>query len=102
MTPLKGVQVGEMEEAQAAELFYWYSQLQWDSQGLEDEIRAIVKELGYLALAVTLAATYVGRTPLLQSDIKAYLPEYRQRRHELLKRKPEILIHQYSKSVLTT
>ncbi|KAI9773490.1 MAG: Kinesin light chain 3, partial [Geoglossum umbratile] len=102
MTRLDGVHVGEMEEAQAAELFYRYSRLQRDDRGVEDEIKAIVKELGHLALAVTLAATYVGRTPRLQSNIKAYLPEYRRRRHELLSRKPESLIHQYSESVLTT
>jgi hypothetical protein len=63
---------------------------------------AIVKELGCLALAVMLAATYVRSTPRLQSNIQAYLPEYRQRRRELLRRKPESLVHQYSESVLTT
>jgi hypothetical protein len=93
MTRLEGVQVGEMEKTQAAKLFYRSSQLQRDDQGVEDEIKAIIKELGYLALAVTLTATYVGRTPRLQSNIKAYLPEYRRRRHELLSRKPESLIH---------
>ena len=44
----------------------------------------------------------MGRTPRLQSDITVYLLEYRRRRRELLKRKPESLIHQYSESVLTT
>ena len=103
MTRLGGVHVKEMmEEAQATELFYRYSQLQRHSQSVGDEIRTIVKELEYLALAVTLAATYVGRTPRLQSDIAAYLPDYRRRRRELLNRKPESLVHQYSESVLTT
>jgi tetratricopeptide (TPR) repeat protein len=102
MTQLEGVLVGEMEEAQAAELFYRYSRVRRDDEGVKHEVKAIAKELGYLALAVTLAATYVGRTPRLRSDIKAYLPEYKLRRRELLKRKPESLIHQYSESVLTT
>jgi hypothetical protein len=102
MTRLEGVQVGDMEEAQAAELFYRYSRLRRDNHDVEYAVKAIVKELGYLALAVTLSSTYVGRTPRLQSDITAYLPEYRRRRRELLKRKPESLIHQYSESVLTT
>jgi len=53
-------------------------------------------------MAVSLAGTYVGRTRRLQSDIKSYLPEYRQRRRELLLRMAESLIHQYSESVLTT
>jgi tetratricopeptide (TPR) repeat protein len=100
MTRLEGVQVGDMEEAEAVQLFCGYSRLRQNDQ--ITEVKAIVKELGYLALAVTLASTYVGRTPRLQSDIKAYLPEYRQRRRQLLERKPERLIHQYSESVLTT
>jgi tetratricopeptide (TPR) repeat protein len=102
MTQLDGVLVGEMEEAQAMELFYQYSQARRDDEGVEYEVKAIVQELGRLALAITLAATYVGRTPRLRSDIKEYLPEYQRRRHELLQRKPENLIHQYSQSVLTT
>ena len=93
MTRLDGVQVGEMEVAQAAELFHRYSRLPRDNPGTEDDVLAIVKELGYLALAITLAATYVGTTPRLQSNIKAYLPEYRQRRQKLLSQKPESLIH---------
>ncbi|KAJ4286494.1 hypothetical protein N0V90_013194 [Kalmusia sp. IMI 367209] len=102
MARLDGIQVGEMEEGQAVELFRRYSQLSQSNADTEDEIKAIVKELGYLALAITLAATYVGRTRRLQSDIKGYLPEYKERRRELLSRKPESLIHQYSESVLTT
>ena len=103
MTRLEGVQVREMEEAQAVELFYRYSQLNRNHQEIEnEEVKAIVKEFGYLALAVTLAGTYVGQTPRLQSDIKAYLPEYQLRRRELLSQTLERLIHQYSESVLTT
>jgi hypothetical protein len=61
MTRLEGVPVGEMEEAQAAKLFYRYSQLRRQDQDVEHtEVKTIVKELGYLALAVTLAGTYVG------------------------------------------
>ncbi|KAL9071898.1 MAG: hypothetical protein Q9157_005304 [Trypethelium eluteriae] len=101
MTRLGGVQVGDMEEAQAIDLFCRCSEVQRDDGSIE-EVKAIVRELGYLALAITLAGTYVGTTPRLQFDIKAYLPEYRQRRRELLKRKPESILHQYSESVLTT
>ena len=46
MTRLEGVQVGDMEEAQAAELFYRYSRLGRDDYSIEHEIKAIVKELG--------------------------------------------------------
>lgn len=102
MTRLEGVQVGEMEAGQAAELFQKYARIYHNGVSTKDKVLCIVKELGCLALAVTLAATYVGRTPRLQSNIKAYLPEYRERRRELLQRKPESLVHQYSESVLTT
>jgi tetratricopeptide (TPR) repeat protein/sulfur relay (sulfurtransferase) DsrF/TusC family protein len=102
MTRLEGVQVGEMEAGQAAELFQKYARLSHHDATTGDEVLCIVKELGCLALAVTLAATYVGSTPRLQGNIKAYLPEYRQRRRELLRRKPVSLVHQYSESVLTT
>ncbi|EUC26825.1 hypothetical protein COCCADRAFT_113294, partial [Bipolaris zeicola 26-R-13] len=102
LTRLEGVQVGEMEAGQAAELFQKYAKIPRYDATAKDETLCIVKELGCLALAVTLAATYVGRTPRLQSNIKAYLSEYKERRRELLQRKPESLVHQYSESVLTT
>ncbi|CAI6226945.1 unnamed protein product [Periconia digitata] len=102
MTRMDGVQVGEMEGAQAVELFYRYTRLPRDNVKTHEEVKEIVKELGCLALAVTLAGAYVGTTPRLQSNVKAYRPEYRQRRRELLQRKPESLVHQYSESVLTT
>jgi hypothetical protein len=102
MTRLEGVQVGKMEAGQAAELFQKYAGMHHNGVSTEDEVLCIVKELGCLALAVTLAATYVGSTPRLQSNIKAYLPEYKQRRQTLLQRKPQSLVHQYSESVLTT
>lgn len=61
----------------------------------------IIIELGSLALAVTLAATYVGLTPRLHSDVEEYLPECRKRRRKLLQRKPESLVYKYSESMLT-
>ena len=48
------------------------------------EVAQIVKELEYLALAITLAGSYVSETSRLSSDIGRYLSEYRQRRKELL------------------
>jgi len=102
MMQQEGVRVGEMEEVQAVELFYCYSRLPREDAEIRDQVTIIVRELGCLALAVTLAAAHVGRTPRLQSDIKGYLSEYRQWRRELLERKPEKLVHQYSESVLTT
>ena len=101
MTELEEVNVAEMEPSEAAELFIRCAKLKTNSQaGIEVEI--IVKELGYLALAITLAGSYVSMTPRLSSDLKGFLPEYRQRRKALLGQKPKRLIHQYGESVLGT
>ena len=43
-------------------------------------VAQIVKELGHLVLAITLAGSYVSETARLSSDIRWYLPEYRERR----------------------
>ncbi|KAI9770550.1 MAG: hypothetical protein M1840_003140 [Geoglossum simile] len=96
------VNVREMDEQQAVDLFYKSSRLVKRDNETEKEVERIVKELGCLALAVNLAGTYVSRTPRLHSDIKGYLPEYGRRRQELFGRKPEKLVHQYGQSVLTT
>jgi len=98
----EGVEVGEMTDLEAVDLFHKSSQIRHYGQETEDEIKDIVKELGHFALAINLAGTYVAKTPRLMSDLKQYLPEYHQRRRELLSRKPEKLIHQYGESVLTT
>jgi hypothetical protein len=65
-------------------------------------VALIVKELGYLALAVTLAGLYVLVIPRLSLDIRQYLPEYRQQRKRLLSRKPTRYIHRYGESVFST
>ncbi|KAL8799610.1 MAG: hypothetical protein Q9182_005761 [Xanthomendoza sp. 2 TL-2023] len=59
----------------------------------------IVKELGYLALAITLAGSYVSVTPRLSSHIRGYLPKYRRRRNELLRLRPKQQVHRYGESV---
>ncbi len=70
------MEVAEMEPSEAKELFMRYSKLKNISQEVEVEIDAIVKELGYLTLAITIAGAYVSTTPRLSSDIRKYLPEY--------------------------
>jgi tetratricopeptide (TPR) repeat protein len=101
MTQLEEVNVAEMEPSEAAELFIRCAKLTNDSQA-GTEVELIVKELGYLALAITLAGSYVSMTPRLSSDLKQFLPEYRRRRKALLSQKPKRLIHQYGESVLGT
>jgi tetratricopeptide (TPR) repeat protein len=61
-----------------------------------------MEELGFLALTISLAGSYVSVTPRLRSNIRLYLPEYRERRKQLLAQKPKRLVHRYGESVLTT
>ncbi|KAB8356490.1 hypothetical protein FH972_024073 [Carpinus fangiana] len=96
-TPIK---VGKIEEPKAIDLFKKYVKLKNDKQ--EVEVKLIVKELGYLALAVTLAGFYISQTPDLTLDLRNYLPRYRRQRKHLLDQRPRKVVHQYGESVLTT
>jgi tetratricopeptide (TPR) repeat protein len=104
ITPLKPVEVYEMKEGEALDLF-------WKSSGLIEAdmpskhrkaAKSIVKELGYLALAISLAGTYISVTDRISSNLDQYLLEYREKRQTLLDQKPNKLIDQYGESVLTT
>ena len=102
MGQLEGVEVGEMEKKEATALFLKQAKMVVVSREQEEEVGKIVEELGHLALAVMLAGSYVATSPRLRGNIQRYLPEYRQRRKELLQRQPEKLVDQYGASVLTT
>ena len=67
-----------------------------------DHVYEIVEELGFFALAVSLAGYYVKQTPWLSSDLARYLPQYRQKRKEILSEKPRQAVHCYKANVLTT
>ena len=54
MSSLEAVEVAEMEASEAAELFRKYVKLNHRIAEIMDEVFKIVKELGYLALAITL------------------------------------------------
>ncbi|RDW70414.1 hypothetical protein BP5796_08811 [Coleophoma crateriformis] len=98
ITKLRPVEVAELEIAEAVELLRNSNLMHAPEQVLVD----IVKELGYLALAISLAGAYISATPRLKNNIHGYLPEYHERRKILLSRKPTKLIDQYGESVLTT
>ena len=102
MTTLMSVEVGEMEAMEAAKLFKKCAKLRSLEPDMNTEVLRIVVELGKLALAITLAGSYVAATPRLRSDIRLYLSEYRERRKQLLSMKAEKLIHRYGESVLST
>lgn len=87
MSRLGGVEVAEMTAEESITLFLRQAELETATSEQWIEAALIVEELGWLALAVTLAGSYVAATPRLHADIKHYLPEYQQRRQQLLKRK---------------
>jgi hypothetical protein len=79
-----------------------YRQVGHEEGHMSEEIMLIAQELRYLALAITLAGSYVAATPRLGSDFRSYLPECRERRKQLLGMKARKLIHRYGESVLST
>ncbi|RDW65049.1 hypothetical protein BP6252_10700 [Coleophoma cylindrospora] len=106
LSTFEGVSVGELEGPQAEELFFKCSEIKrseiaMTEQIVVNQVKLIVKELGYLALAVTLAGSYFSQTPRLSTDLHAYLVEYRIRRHQILSEPPNELINQYKESVMT-
>lgn len=64
---------------EAIELFQRCAKIKERGQDVVTEVTQIVKELGHLALAITLAGSYVSKTPRLSSNIRRYLPKYRER-----------------------
>ena len=97
------LEVGEMEEKEALELLQNSSGL--DLQQLKssevEEMRNIIRELGFLALAIQLTGSYIAQTPRISTNILNYLREYRQRRKQLLENTPG-LADQYTTSVLSS
>jgi hypothetical protein len=102
MSSSEAVEVREMTAVEAVELFRKCTKLPQTSQEIEKEILTIADELGYLALAIMLARSYVAATPRLASNIRLYLAEYREYRKQLLSRKAVHNVHQYGDSVLST
>jgi hypothetical protein len=80
LSSLQGVQVRELEASQVVELFRKAANLTEDDVAVNSQVRAIVEELGHLALAVSLAGTYISQTPRLSTHLDEYLTEYRRRR----------------------
>ena len=102
ISSLEAVEVGELTETEAYKLFCSYVKTNTQDIRTEQEIVKIVEELGYLALAITLAGSHVAVTPRLRSNIMLYLPEYHKHRKRLLSRKAVPNIHSYNHSVIST
>ncbi|KAM0293721.1 hypothetical protein ACHAPM_011521 [Fusarium culmorum] len=101
MSTFEGVSVEELEESQSVELFLACAGIQPAREGVVAETKLIVHELGYLALAVSMAGKYVFQTPRLSSNLSAYLDEFRHRRKDLLSETPDELVAMYHHSVMT-
>ncbi|EXL66121.1 hypothetical protein FOPG_17688 [Fusarium oxysporum f. sp. conglutinans race 2 54008] len=101
MSTFEGVSVEELEESQSVELFLTCAEIQAARENVVAETKLIVHELGYLALAVSMAGKYVSQTPRLSSDLSAYLEEFHNRRQDLLSETPDKLAARYHHSVMT-
>ncbi|KAK3939624.1 P-loop containing nucleoside triphosphate hydrolase protein [Diplogelasinospora grovesii] len=95
------VHVAELEEDQAVTLFFKHVAILRTRENTEDEVKSIVKELGCLVLAITIAASYVSENPRLERNLSEYLKEFRRRRKQLLDRFPDELTDKYDDSVMT-
>ncbi|EXA48836.1 hypothetical protein FOVG_05494 [Fusarium oxysporum f. sp. pisi HDV247] len=101
MSTFGGVSVKELEESQSVELFLACAEIQPEREEVLTVTKLIVHELGYLALAVSMAGKYVSQTPRLSSDLSAYLDEFRNRQRDLLSETPDKLTARYHHSVMT-
>ncbi|RYP20315.1 hypothetical protein DL765_002878 [Monosporascus sp. GIB2] len=101
LSAFQGVHVAELEEDQAVTLFFNHVAIPRTREKTEDEVKSIVKELGCLALAITVAASYVSETPRLARNLSEYLEEFHRRRRQLLDRFPDELTDKYDHSVMT-
>ncbi|RKK82609.1 hypothetical protein BFJ68_g17525, partial [Fusarium oxysporum] len=101
MSTFEGVSVGELEESQSVELFLTCAEIQSARESVVAEAKLIVHELGYLALAISMAGKYVSQTPRLSSNLSTYLDEFRHRRRDLLSETPNELVAMYHHSVMT-
>ncbi|KXJ85088.1 P-loop containing nucleoside triphosphate hydrolase protein, partial [Microdochium bolleyi] len=101
LSTFEGLQVRELEGPQAASLFRRCAEIQRADEKTNQEVKEIVRELGYLALAISIAGEYVSQSPTRQADLSKYLVEYRRRRYELLAELPDDVVDKYEYSVMT-
>jgi hypothetical protein len=88
-----------MSEDEAIQVFWQCARLKQTSEQRSQDVLTIVQELGCLALAVTLAGSYVHETPGMLSDLGLYLMEFKLYRQQLLCQRAHRLVHQYGESV---
>ena len=75
---LEAVEVTKMEPSKTTKPFQRSARFSGAGPDEVREINTIVRELGYLALTITLAGSYVSVTPRLSFDVRRYPPESQQ------------------------
>ena len=100
ISTFEGVYVGELEESESVKLFLDCAEIQPSRENVVNEAKLIENELGYLALAISMAGKYVSQTRRLSSNLSAYLEDFRRRRRALLSEPPEKLTEKYHHSVM--
>ncbi|KAM0429256.1 hypothetical protein ACHAPT_006470 [Fusarium lateritium] len=96
-----GVEIRTLEPTEAVNLFLACAKIEGATQDASEQAEFIADELDYLPLALTIAGSYVSRTPRLAADLSQYLKEHQERR-ELLRQEPQQLIDMYGRSLMST
>ncbi|KAK0613234.1 hypothetical protein B0T14DRAFT_605806 [Immersiella caudata] len=96
-----GVKVGPLALPEAVDLFFRRSGVPPTREESWSEVEGIVRTLGCLPLAVTIAAAYVAQTPRLAHNLPLYLVEYEKRQSQLLAQRCQDLVGQYDHSIMT-
>ena len=100
LSTFDGIEVGELLEEEATDIFFNCANIKGPKVDQRNEAKLIVDELGYLALAISLAGAYVRQKPRLSSNLPLFLKEYRQQRKKLLDSKAPAT-QQYAKNIMT-
>ncbi|KAH7233835.1 uncharacterized protein BKA55DRAFT_598050 [Fusarium redolens] len=75
MSTFEGVSVGELEESQSVELFLTCAEIRPPRDNVVAEAEFIVKELGYLALAISMAGNVMTVWETSYDAVSEHLPE---------------------------
>ncbi|EEU40088.1 uncharacterized protein NECHADRAFT_76027 [Fusarium vanettenii 77-13-4] len=86
-----GIEIRTLKPPEAVKLFLACAKIEGATGKIRKQAELIAEELGHLPLALTIAGSYVARTPRLASDLSGYLKEHRERK-ELLRQEPQQLI----------
>lgn len=96
-----GIEIRTLEPPQAVKHSLACAKIEGATEEMRKQAELIAEELGRLPLALTIAGSYVARTPRLAADLSGYLKEHRERK-ELLRQESQQLIDMYGWSLMST